>query len=784
MCALAGRGPGAGRAGPLHGLPSRFPPPRPSAHAAGDAGPGPRHRPPGRIEVCLYGQYQRPPSADHLLSGLRRGVDRAGRLPSGSLRPGSGPLPALPHGGCRAFRRGPWRLGRPPDAGPYFRLRQSLWCGRPACPSSRDGCTTSSRDGCTTSSRDGCTTSSRDGCTTSSRDGCTTSSRDGCTTSSRDGCTTSSRDGCTTSSRDGCTTSSRDGCTTSSRDGCTTSSRDGCTTSSRDGCTSQAAGTAAPQAAGTAAPQAAGTAAPQAAGTAAPQAAGTAAPRERGIIAPAPKYVRLSSLTEQMGQAGKPDVQGENIVPDQPQPTSPAVNVASGKPKLSKPQEQLVLQAACRRVIAAVVGSPPERLDQTLEEIAAVPLLGAFVTLKRSGQLRSCCGFLGQSVPLAQAIDHAAFRAATDDPRFPPISPVELPDLDVDVLVALGIGAGDRAGPPAPQGGGHRQARAANLAGQRPGTAAAGRGRRASARRRRLFGTGLPQGRAAAARLAGRRHGADDLRGLCRRRSAEELPDGRRSASGPARAEPGRGGHAGRLLPPQPGGSSRRRYPPLLPADGLRRRRQWAGPLDPIGRQRPADRLQPGLAAAGHALAVDALRADQGCRRRVANGGGRPGGGTNGGGGTDRALGPGHARRDRQGGPVGRRSAAASPAGGPAEPLGPMLRPAGLACRHAGGGDGTLAPAHRRPGGTVQHGRRLHGVEDCGEQPAGPAGRQRDPPGGGRGKLLSGPGRGDRSHARRVVLRRLRSRSPGPGCWCRTPAGSIPAAWPPRSSAA
>ena len=139
---------------------------------------------------------------------------------------------------------------------------------------------------------------------------------------------------------------------------------------------------------------------------------------------------RLLGLTDN----AQPPVQrqGDRIMPDQPQPAATAVSVSSGKPQLTKPQEERVLQAACRRVIAAVTGGPPEHLEQVLEEIAAVPLLGAFVTLKRTGQLRSCCGYLGQSVPLAQAIDHAAFRAATDDPRFPPISPVELPELDVD----------------------------------------------------------------------------------------------------------------------------------------------------------------------------------------------------------------------------------------------------------------------------------------------------------------------------------------------------------------
>ena len=60
-------------------------------------------------------------------------------------------------------------------------------------------------------------------------------------------------------------------------------------------------------------------------------------------------------------------------------------------------------------------------------------VLGAFVSLKRSGKLRGCCGFLGQSVPLAQALMHAARRTAKDDHRFPAVAPRELPHLDVEV---------------------------------------------------------------------------------------------------------------------------------------------------------------------------------------------------------------------------------------------------------------------------------------------------------------------------------------------------------------
>ena len=58
---------------------------------------------------------------------------------------------------------------------------------------------------------------------------------------------------------------------------------------------------------------------------------------------------------------------------------------------------------------------------------------GAFVTLRRAGMLRGCCGSLGQAVPLCKAIEHAAVAVAKEDYRFPPISPVELPYLDMDV---------------------------------------------------------------------------------------------------------------------------------------------------------------------------------------------------------------------------------------------------------------------------------------------------------------------------------------------------------------
>jgi AmmeMemoRadiSam system protein B/AmmeMemoRadiSam system protein A len=132
--------------------------------------------------------------------------------------------------------------------------------------------------------------------------------------------------------------------------------------------------------------------------------------------------------------------------PHSPPPTpqvagpSPPAPDTPDRPALSEGQEQRVFQAAGRRVVAAVRAV---RLSQSVAEVlddaAETPVYGAFVSLKRGGQLRSCCGFLGQTVPLREALDHAALRAAKDDPRFPPISPTELDHLDMEVWLLWGL---------------------------------------------------------------------------------------------------------------------------------------------------------------------------------------------------------------------------------------------------------------------------------------------------------------------------------------------------------
>lgn len=64
------------------------------------------------------------------------------------------------------------------------------------------------------------------------------------------------------------------------------------------------------------------------------------------------------------------------------------------------------------------------------------PARGVFVSLKEGGELRGCTGTIGPTRDtLLEEIVHAALGSAERDPRFPPVGPDELGDLDVSVDV-------------------------------------------------------------------------------------------------------------------------------------------------------------------------------------------------------------------------------------------------------------------------------------------------------------------------------------------------------------
>jgi len=101
--------------------------------------------------------------------------------------------------------------------------------------------------------------------------------------------------------------------------------------------------------------------------------------------------------------------------------------------KLSEEEKQTLLHIARESLERGVKGEKLTQLD--LESMS--PLLrgqgASFVTLTIRGNLRGCIGALEPYQPLALDVREHALAAALDDPRFPPVKPEELNQVEVEV---------------------------------------------------------------------------------------------------------------------------------------------------------------------------------------------------------------------------------------------------------------------------------------------------------------------------------------------------------------
>ena len=137
--------------------------------------------------------------------------------------------------------------------------------------------------------------------------------------------------------------------------------------------------------------------------------------------------------------AGSPTADGTRSVPAtiaKPTAAPPGtitVQIPKTAPNLSPTQRQILFATAAELVRAAAEGRASETSAFDRSGMRLNIVSGTFVSLKRRGRLRSCCGSFGQAMQLNQCLREAANRTATNDPRFPKVSVSELPHLDLDV---------------------------------------------------------------------------------------------------------------------------------------------------------------------------------------------------------------------------------------------------------------------------------------------------------------------------------------------------------------
>lgn len=111
---------------------------------------------------------------------------------------------------------------------------------------------------------------------------------------------------------------------------------------------------------------------------------------------------------------------------------------------LHSSQKEILLQVA-RVELHSVVNPRPASEPAALDPQLLQPG-GAFVTLHLHRRLRGCIGQLPGSDPLLFVVSHCARAAATEDPRFPPVRPSEVSEIDIElsILSALETATLDR----------------------------------------------------------------------------------------------------------------------------------------------------------------------------------------------------------------------------------------------------------------------------------------------------------------------------------------------------
>jgi AmmeMemoRadiSam system protein A len=98
------------------------------------------------------------------------------------------------------------------------------------------------------------------------------------------------------------------------------------------------------------------------------------------------------------------------------------------------PEEKRELMVIARRAIGDALHGRSSVVQIPAEGNLSRPG-GAFVTIRIEGNLRGCIGYIQAPLPLAEVVAEVAQKAATEDPRFPPLSSEEFDRAGIEISV-------------------------------------------------------------------------------------------------------------------------------------------------------------------------------------------------------------------------------------------------------------------------------------------------------------------------------------------------------------
>jgi len=143
-------------------------------------------------------------------------------------------------------------------------------------------------------------------------------------------------------------------------------------------------------------------------------------------------HTRLLSYEGPWGVGYLVALVGEAAMASADSPATPEQGAKGGMPGSEESSVVRLARSTIETYVRQGIVQDPEPLsDDELPETA-----GCFVSLHREGELRGCIGtILPTQDSLAEEVVHNAVQAAVHDPRFPPLHPDELADLDIKVDV-------------------------------------------------------------------------------------------------------------------------------------------------------------------------------------------------------------------------------------------------------------------------------------------------------------------------------------------------------------